>query len=159
MIKKVWMCFLLLFLVGCSSKETSKQAQLRAEEFAEAVNYSYEEPEKIYALLANGCTDILTEEAFCQAFSKERSYPYLTPLFLNSPETHMQEDNKSGTVTYSQAARLPGMEYEVELVFEDDDYYIMAFAELLDGSYLDKFQDIPYSLDSYFHAGTVGNGR
>ena len=30
------------------------------------------------------------------------------------------------------------------------DYFVQDWEELIDGSYLEKFEDIPYSLDSYF---------
>lgn len=62
----------------------------------------------------------------------------------------MSEDLLRGTVLYSQAARLPGMTQEIDIIFEDGNYYFLPFEELSDGSYLEKFEDVPYSLDMYF---------
>ena len=68
-------------------------------------------------------------------------------------------DQKSGTAVFEQAARLPGMYYTVSLVYENGDYFIMAFDDFLDGSYLEKFDRLSYSLDDYFDfdADETGN--
>ncbi len=129
---------------------SKENAEVRAMEFAEAVNYSYKNPEKIYAYLSSDFKDNMSEEDFVAAFIKERSYPYLTPLFINYSSIQLTEQKTKGTAIYSQAARLPGMIYKVELVFENNNYYIYDFEEFLDGSYLDKFENLSYSLDSYF---------
>ena len=42
------------------------------------------------------------------------------------------------------------MTYPVELIYENGDYYVQDWASFLDGSYLEKFEDIPYSLDWYY---------
>ncbi|MEG0779755.1 MAG: hypothetical protein RR426_04070 [Oscillospiraceae bacterium] len=142
---------LLLLLSGCGGGRAGEaRAEERVKAFAEAINYAYETPGEIYAFLSQDCRDQLTETEFSKAFAKERSYPYLTPLFINYDSIDLAEDQLSGTAHFSQAARLPGMTYTFTFVYEDGDYYMEAFAPLLDGSYLDKFQDIPYSLDSYF---------
>lgn len=129
---------------------TTDNAEERAMEFAEAVNYSYKNPEKIYTFLSSDYKDKISEEDFVEAFTKERSYPYLTPLFINYSSVQLTEKKTKGTAIYSQAARLPGMIYKVELVFENNNYYIYAFEDFLDGSYLEKFENLSYSLDSYF---------
>ena len=41
-------------------------------------------------------------------------------------------------------------------VYEDGDYYIRDWEEFLDGSYLDKFENIPYSLDWYYDTEETG---
>ena len=129
---------------------TTDNAEKRALEFAEAVNYSYKEPEKIYAYLSSDFKEQMSEMEFVEAFEKERSYPYLTPLFINFSSVDLTEKMTEGTATYSQAARLPGMIYEVVLIYENNNYYIYAFEDFLDGSYLEKFDNLSYSLDSYF---------
>ena len=53
-------------------------------------------------------------------------------------------------VTFLRAARIDGMTYPVELIYENGDYYVQDWASFLDGSYLEKFEDIPYSLDWYY---------
>ncbi|MDF2672606.1 MAG: hypothetical protein K0R09_871 [Clostridiales bacterium] len=107
-------------------------------------------PENIYEYLTQEYRDKITRKEFVEAFNKERSYPYLTPFFINFESIEISEDNLSGTAHFSQAARLPGMEYDVKFIYENGNYYMKAFEKLIDGSYLDKFESIPYSLDSYF---------
>ena len=152
----VLICLLLAALMalgGCASKEmpqTQEHALERLAAYAEAVDYSYKEPEKIYEFLCQDFRDQMDEEAFCEAFAKERTYPYLTPLYISKPEITLSEDGLSGTAVYLRAARLVGMTYEVSFVYENGDYYIKDWEEFLDGSYLEKFEDVPYSLDWYY---------
>ena len=42
------------------------------------------------------------------------------------------------------------MTYEIRLQYENGDYYVEDWHQFIDGSYLDKFEDIPYSLDWYY---------
>ena len=89
-------------------------------------------------------------EDFCAAWEKERSYPYITPLYLFWPElTEYRRD--TAVVTFLQAARIEGMTYQVNLVYENGDYYVRDWEEFLDGSYLEKFEDTPYTLDWYYN--------
>lgn len=129
---------------------TKENAEKRALEFAEAVNYSYKNPNKIYDLMSSEFKEKISASDFVKAFDKERSYPYLTPLFINFSHVELSKNKTEGIAIYSQAARLPGMIYNVELIFENNNYYIYAFENFLDGSYLEKFEDLSYSLDSYF---------
>ncbi len=147
----ILICASLLLGTGCAKdNKTQEHAEERVQAFANAINYDYETPEKIYAYLTHDFRDSMTEEAFTEAFNKERSYPYLVPLFINYRSIEMSDDLASGTAHFSQAARLPGMKYDLSFVYENGDYYMIAFENFPDGSYLDKFEDIPYSLDSYF---------
>ena len=140
----------LLTLCGCGSNQTEEHALERLEAYAQAIDYSYKEPGKIYAFLCQDFRDQMDEEAFCKAFAKERTYPYLTPLYISKPEITLSEDGLSGTAVYLQAARLVGMTYEVSFVYENGDYYIQDWEEFLDGSYLEKFENMIYSLDWYY---------
>lgn len=135
---------LLLTGVWYYSQKTPSQerAILRVKEFAQAVNYEYENPEKIYPYLTEALRDQMPRSEFADAFKKERSYPYLTPLFINYESIEMAPDLKSGTAYFSQAARLPGMTYEVPFVYENGDYYMDTFHEFADGSYLEKFKTL-----------------
>ncbi len=138
-------------LTACSANNrTVEQAQARADDYAHAINYLYETPEEIYPFLCQDYRDQITQEEFCQAFTKERSYPYLTPLYINYGSVTLSEDGTQAEATFKQAARLLGMTYSFTMVYEDGDYYVQDWEELMDGSYLEKFEDIPYSLDSYF---------
>lgn len=112
----------------------------RVKEFAEAIDYQYETPQEIYKYLTKELKNQMSEAEFAEAFATERTYPYLTPLFINYESIEMSEDKKSGIAVFSQAARLPGMIYEVPFVYENGDYYMDVFHEYADGSYLDKFE-------------------
>lgn len=129
---------------------SEKSAIQVAEAYAEAIDYQYKEPAAIYAFMTDDFQQSMSEDAFIQAFNKERSYPYLTPLFINFDRVELSEDKLSGMAYYSQAARLPGMVYEVGLVYEDHTWHIKDFDSFLDGSYLDKFDTVTYDLKSYF---------
>lgn len=155
MMKKIVVLFLCItILCGCQTSvednHTKDHALQRAEEYAHAINYDYETPDKIYVFLAQGIKNQMTEDEFCQAFEKERSYPYITPLYLFDPEVTMTEDMESADVVYKQAARIIGMEYDIRLVYENGDYYVEDWYQFIDKSYLDKFIDTPYSLDWYY---------
>lgn len=144
--KKFAIILLLIVVASFSSaeilencdKKSPEHAVWRAMKFADTINYNYETPEKIYPFLSASYREQLDQEGFIQAFSKERSYPYLTPLFLNIEEVSIS--GEKGIALYSQAARLPGMFVEIPLVFENGDYYFDYFTEFLDGSYLKKFE-------------------
>ncbi|MDD2371589.1 MAG: hypothetical protein PHQ32_06275 [Firmicutes bacterium] len=127
-----------------------ENAEIRANAFAEAVNYDYKDPSKIYAFMTAEYKGKITSDEFVKAFNKERSYPYLCPLFINLDKVELTGKLTEGTAIYSQAARLPGMIYNVKLIYENSNYYIVAFEEFIDGSYLEKFENLSYSLDSYF---------
>ncbi len=128
---------------------TQDRAMLRAEAYAQAINQDYQTPEKIYAFLCSDFRAQMSEEAFCAAWEKERSYPYITPLYLFWPQLTAY-DGATAQVTFLRAARIEGMTYPVELVYEQGDYYVRDWESFLDGSYLEKFRDIPYSLEWYY---------
>lgn len=147
----LWILCTACLTPGCTSSNISKEkAEERVKAFAYEINYKYKTPQKIYDFLVKDYRDKITKEEFVKAFKKERSYPYLTPLFINFETIELSEDKLSGIAHFSQAARLPGMKYDISFLYENGDYYMEAFDELIDESYLDKFESIPYSLDSYF---------
>ena len=125
-------------------------AEKAAMAYAEAIDYQYENPAVIYEFMTDDFRKVMDKSEFIRAFKKERSYPYLTPLFINYDRVELNEDGISGTAYYSQAARLPGMVYEVGLVYEDSNWHIKDFDDFLDGIYLDKFDTVTYDLKSYF---------
>ena len=135
---------------GIYSKPSEEEAVRVAEAYAEAINYAYETPEVIYAMMTDDYHLAISEEDFVQAFKKERSYPYLTPLFINYDRVELSDDLMTGIAWYSQAARLPGMVYQVQLFYEDGTYHVLDFEDFPDGSYLDKFDTVTYDLSSYF---------
>ena len=93
-------------------------AEKAAMAYAEAIDYQYENPAVIYGFMTDDFRKVMDKSEFIRAFKKERSYPYLTPLFINYDRVELNEDGTTGTAYYSQAARLPGMVYEVGLVNE-----------------------------------------
>lgn len=125
-----------------SRRPGEDRAVARVQAFAQAVNYDYKSPEKAYQYLTEELRTRISEADFIEAFHKERSYPYLTPFFINYESIEMAEDNRSGVAHFSQAARLPGMVYDLPFVYENGDYYVTAFEELADGSYLEKFDKL-----------------
>lgn len=129
---------------------SQSSAEKAAMAYAEAIDYQYENPAVIYEFMTDDFRKVMDKSEFIQAFKKERSYPYLTPLFINYDRVELNEDGTTGTAYYSQAARLPGMVYEVGLVYEDSHWHIKDFDDFLDGSYLDKFDTVTYDLKSYF---------
>ena len=96
----------LLALCACAERPTEENARKRAEAYAQAVNFAYETPEEIYAFLTEDVKTRISQPAFCAAFAKDRTYPYITPLYLFYPEVSMADNGLSATVVYQQAARI-----------------------------------------------------
>lgn len=142
--------FVICYKAYLNKQPSEKKAEEAAQAYADAVDYDYKTPEKIYTFMTDDYKSKISQDDFVKAFKKERSYPYLTPLFINYGSVQMDNGSKSGTAVYSQAARLPGMVYKVGLVFEDGEYHVKDFENFPDGSYLKKFNNLSYSLDSYF---------
>ena len=90
----------LLALCACAERPTEENARKRAEAYAQAVNFAYETLEEIYAFLTEDVKTRISQPAFCAAFAKDRTYPYITPLYLFYPEVSMADDGLSATVVY-----------------------------------------------------------
>ena len=74
--------------VGTSMKHAADgpsevSAEKAAMAYAEAIDYQYENPAVIYEFMTDDFRKIMDKSEFIRAFKKERSYPYLTPLFIN----------------------------------------------------------------------------
>lgn len=130
--------------------QTAEAAMERAKEYAHAINYDFKSPEKIYAFLWSGFREKMDEKAFSEAFRKERSYPYITPLYIFFPEITEETENGGYIITFLQAARIVGMTYDIEMVYENGNWFVKDWEQFPDGSYLEKFENIPYSLDWYY---------
>ena len=156
--------FVMLFFFGiCVSAEeaapqTEAAALARAKEYARAINHDFKEPAKIYAFLWSDFREQMTEEEFVEAFEKERSYPYITPLYIFYPEITGTTEEGGYEITFLRAARIEGMKYAIEMIYEDGNWYVKDWQQFLDGSYLEKFEDIPYSLDWYYDFSEQGKG-
>lgn len=147
----VCLLILLAFLsAAAENPETEEAAMARAKEYARSINYDFKTPEKIYKFLWSGFREEMDQEAFVEAFTKERSYPYITPLYIFFPEVTGKTENGGYIITFLQAARIEGMTYDIEMVYEEGDWYVKDWEQFPDGSYLEKFENIPYSLDWYY---------
>ncbi len=115
------------------------QAHRQVDKFVEALDYNF--PEKIYPLLTPELREVIDENKFISNFIHERSYPYLTPLFVYVDSIEFDDDYKSGYVVCSVASRLPGefMEFTVRYT-KMKGYYIDALHPIVDGSYVDLFE-------------------
>ncbi len=120
-------------------------ARRRLDAFVRQVNDGYHSPGKIYGYLTEEYRNSISEADFIEAFQKERSYPYLTPFYINFMSMDMAPDNKSGVAHFSQAARLGGMYYDIPIIYENFNYYMVMkeYEGFPDGSYLEKFDRIP----------------
>lgn len=129
------------------------QAMKRINSFTKQVNYGFNDPGKIYEYLTQEYRDRISKQDFITAFEKERTYPYLTPFFINFTSLEMEKGNYTGLATFSQAARLPGMIYEMPVVYENGNYFFFMeeYAGFPDGSYLKKFDSIPKYLTEGWH--------
>lgn len=78
-------------------------AEKAAMAYAEAIDYQYENPAVIYEFMTDDFRKVMDKSEFIRAFKKERSYPYLTPLFINYDRVELNEDGTTGTAYYSQA--------------------------------------------------------
>ncbi len=158
---------MLAFILCCSvsaedikpaAEKTEEAALARAKDYARAINYDFRTPEKIYAFLWSGFREQMNEEEFTEAFVKERSYPYITPLYIFFPEVTGQTDDGGYIITFLQAARIVGMTYDIEMVYENGNWFVKDWEQFPDGSYLEKFENIPYSLDWYYDLSELDSG-
>lgn len=146
--------FPVLSFAGCATKSSARSldelARDRVFEYMEAFNQGGKHPEGIYRFLSSDLKARISEQDFLEAYLKERSYPYITPFYVFEPVIELSDDGMTGKVTFQQAARIVGMTWECALVYEDGTYYFRDWEYLIDGSYLEKFEDIPYDLSWYY---------
>ena len=119
---------------------SQQQATKRINEFNEAINAN--RPADIYPYLIPELRGMLSKEEFVKNFAKERSYPYLSPLYVYLDEVLLVPDQRSGEAISTVAARLPGQKMKVKLSYIKGRYYIDAFRDIADESYLLKFKNL-----------------
>lgn len=138
---------LLLLAVSCTTVKPVKRyyaqahfshAATRTQRLIDAINYN--ESGIVYDMLAKEYRNQISKGEFIRRFEEDRTYPYLTPLYLHlvSLSLPMRSD---GQVVCSVAARLEGEFYRFPIRYEAGDYYFLVFSELIDGSYIDKFSN------------------
>lgn len=134
----------LVLILGLSVRTyylpSQRQALQRINGFNDAINAN--KPADIYPYLIPELRGMISKETFAQNFAKERSYPYLSPLYVYLDEVSLAPDQRSGEAISTVAARLPGQKMKVKLSYIKGQYYIEAFRDIADGSYLLKFQKL-----------------
>lgn len=138
------LCLLLVVLsVSCSTNRDSTwhhanftHATERTESLIRAINEN--RPKEIYGYLTQDLREEIGEEAFVNNYREDRTYPYLTPLYLFLAELKLPQRN-DGLAVCTVASRLEGEEYSIPIRYENGDYYFYVFMDIVDGSYKDKF--------------------
>lgn len=120
-------------------RDSFMHAVERAQLVVEAINTN--QPQQLYLLLQQEYRDAVSEEEFIRRYVDERSYPYLTPLYLYLDGVDLNDDG-SASIICTVASRLPGEKYHFALVYENGLYFASIFEELVDGSYRDKFSNM-----------------
>lgn len=128
------------FYIHKSAPMNKDNAVIRAEGLIQAINDN--KPDLIYDYLTPDIRNLIDKKGFIENFKKERSYPYLTPLYLYLENLELDEDKKTGNVECVVAARLPGEKMKFMIIYVDDNYYIDVFREIADGSFIKKFDKL-----------------
>lgn len=151
------LCLLIAIVIlvsSCASlsrKPGKERAEERVEEYIYVFNHAKDDPGKLWDMLTSSYKERITRNEFIEAYLVDITYPYITPFYIFQPEFSFSEDYMTLTVTFQQAARIVGMTWTVSLVYENGDYYFEDWEYLIDGTYLDKFEDLMYSLDWYYN--------
>ncbi len=116
-----------------------RQARRQVDRFVEALDYNH--PDKIYPLLTPELRASIDKSEFVRNFVHERSYPYLTPLFIYVDSIEFDEKYTVGHVICTVASRLPGefMDFYVRYT-PGKGYFIDALHPIVDGSYIELFE-------------------
>jgi len=126
---------------GSGPAEKEVRARVRMEAFLRAVNEN--RPGKVYDYLLPSIRVLINREGFVGNFVRERSYPYLTPLYLYLEKLELDPDQSTGRAICRVAARLPGQFRVFPIIYMDGDYYVNAFRDIADGSFAEKFNKLP----------------
>ena len=134
--------FMLLLCISCTTPKgfytqaNFLHAAQRTQRFIDAINQN--ESGVVYDMLCEDYRSQLSREEFIKRFADDRTYPYLTPLYLHlvSLSIPLRHD---GQVVCSVAARLEGEFFRFPIRFEQGEYYFLVFDDLIDGSYREKF--------------------
>ncbi|MEA1926669.1 MAG: hypothetical protein U9N73_00565 [Candidatus Auribacterota bacterium] len=128
-------------LPGTKDAGREARARIRMESFLRAVNEN--RPEKVYDYLLPSIQSLIDREGFVRNFARERSYPYLTPLYLYLEKLELDPAQSSGRAICRVAARLPGQTRVFPIIYTNENYFIDAFREIADGSFAEKFERLP----------------
>jgi len=137
--------FALVLCISCTTVQPRKDSYVQAtfihaakrtQHFIDAINHN--ESGVVYDMLCEEYRTQISKDEFIKRFSDDRTYPYLTPLYLHLVSLSIPQ-RSDGMVVCSVAARLEGEFYRFPIRYEQGDHYFLVFSELLDGSYRDKF--------------------
>ncbi len=139
---------LIIFSTSCTSINVEKtnywdncnfkRAYERSQEFVNAINNK--NPDIIYSMLSNTYRKKIEKDEFIKRYLDDLSYPYISPLYcyLQSIDLHY---DVNGTVSTKVASRLIGEKFSFKILYENGDYYFLAFEDIIDNSYRDKFKN------------------
>ncbi len=132
-----------LLFSGCATLpggRDERRAEKMVDRFVEALDYN--RPGDIYPLLLPAYRDMIDKEGFIANFAHERSYPYLTPLWIYADEIVFNEELSAGNVHCTVASRLPGETMEFRVVKENGRWWIDALGSIADGTYIVIFDKL-----------------
>ncbi|MGE4454919.1 MAG: hypothetical protein AB7D92_10330 [Sphaerochaeta sp.] len=144
-ILRLTLLFVLLLSISCTTGHTSigtythanfTHAAQRTQNFIDAINQN--QSDIVYDMLCEEYRNQLSKDEFVKRFADDRSYPYLTPLYLHLVSLTIPQ-RSDGQVACSVAARLEGEFFRFSIRYEQGEYYFLVFGELIDGSYREKF--------------------
>lgn len=138
--RAVLVLIILALLTGSISFAGKWQAESSAHAFARAINDN--NPGVLYSYLLPEIQKMLTKEEFVKNFAHERSYPYLSPLYIYLDEINLTENKKTGEAVFTVAARLPGEKMRVKFQYINGHYFFDYFREIANGSYIEKFKKL-----------------
>ncbi len=148
--KKRYLLILLIILTiftSCASTKNSnsywdnctfERAFSRSTTLVDAINE--QNPMIIYKLLSEDLRKQITEQEFVKNYNDELTYPYISPLYCYLQTIDLHYDVK-GTVSCKVASRLIGENFTFKIIYEKGDYYFIVFEDIVDGSYLEKFDN------------------
>lgn len=128
------------YSINSYNKTDFDKAYESAKGFVCAVNNA--NASKVYDLLIKEYKDKITKRNFIKNFNHERTYPYLSPLFMYIKSIDIFRDGKTVYVKAFVASRLPGEIFEFTLHKEEEEYKVKSLEAIVDGSYVKMFNNI-----------------
>lgn len=114
------------------------RATQRSETFVSAINN--QDPKTIYSLLSQEYKDNIEEATFIERYNDDLTYPYISPLYCYLQAIDLHYD-VNGVVSCKVASRLIGEKFTFKIKYENGDYYFLAFEDIIDNSYREKFSN------------------
>lgn len=140
-IMRLTLLFVLFLSISCTTRHSFTHANFthaaqRTQHFIDAINQN--QSGVVYDMLCKEYRNQLSRDEFMKRFADDRSYPYLTPLYLHLVSLSIPQ-RSDGLVVCSVAARLEGEFFRFPIRYEQGEYYFLVFSEFIDGTYREKF--------------------